>query len=203
MGKRKHSLNGSSEHENQETLEKRMKSKGRVSFGDVTIYHFPRKQGFVSVPSNGGSTLGMARRHLWIEKLRVDLAKTSADDQKPFAPISQKARRSILKSAGVRRILKTEERDCAKLRLSRVICGCNCGDICYSETCECILSGIGCQVDYGSFPCSCQPNGCQNGNGRKQYNPSAVEKHYCETFARINGENVGTAVLKYVGVAIV
>ncbi|XP_068751014.1 cysteine/serine-rich nuclear protein 1-like [Montipora capricornis] len=201
MGKRKHSINSSCGDENDDS-NKRMKSRG-VSFGDVTIYHFPRKQGFVSVPSTGGSTLGMARKHACIEKVQLDQANGSeSDDRKPFAQISQRARRNILKTAGVRRIVKREERDCAEIRLSRIICGCNCGDICSSETCECILSGIGCQVDYGRFPCSCQPNGCQNDNGRKQYNPSAVEKHYFETFARINGQNVGTAVLKYVGVEI-
>lgn len=199
MGKRKHSTSSSSGDESDDCL-KRLKSKG-VSFGEVTIYHFPRKQGFVSVPSTGGTTLGMARKHVSIEKSRVDLAlDATRRDRKPFAPVSQKARRSILKTAGVRRILKKEERDCAQLRLSRVICGCSCGDICYPQTCECILSGIGCQVDYGRFPCSCLPNGCQNNNGRKQYNPTVVERHYFETFARIGGQNGETAVLKYVGV---
>lgn len=200
MGKRKHSTGSSSGDESDDCC-KRLKSKG-VRFGEVTIYHFPRKQGFVSVPSAGGTTLGMARKHVSIEKLRVDLAldATSQSNRKSFAPISQKARRNILKTAGVRRILKQEERDCAQLRLSRIICGCSCGDVCSPQTCECILSGIGCQVDYGRFPCSCQPNGCQNNNGRKQYNPTAVEKHYFETFARISGQNGGTAVLKYVGV---
>lgn len=199
MGKRKHSTDSSSGDESDDCC-KRLKSKG-VRFGEVTVYHFPRKQGFVSVPSAGGSTLGMARRHVSIEKLRIDLEfDATRGNRKPFAPVSQKARKNILKTAGVRRILKKEEQDCAELRLSRVICGCRCGDICYPQTCECILSGIGCQVDYGRFPCSCQPNGCQNNNGRKQYNPGAVERHYFETFARINGQTGGTTVIKYVGV---
>ncbi|XP_075539934.1 cysteine/serine-rich nuclear protein 1-like [Dermacentor variabilis] len=34
-----------------------------VSFGKVTIYEFPRVQGFASVPTEGGMTLGMDFRH--------------------------------------------------------------------------------------------------------------------------------------------
>lgn len=197
MGKRKHSTDSGDESDDSC---KRVKK--AVRFGEVTIYHFPRKQGFVSVPSSGGSTLGMARKHVWIEKIRVDFELDAAtiNERKPFAPVAQKARKTILKTAGVRRILKKEEQDCAQLRLSRVICGCSCGDVCYPQTCECILSGIGCQVDYGRFPCSCQPNGCQNSHGRKQYNPGVVERHYFETFARINQQRGTTAVLQYVGV---
>ncbi|KAL4623683.1 cysteine/serine-rich nuclear protein 2-like [Arapaima gigas] len=35
----------------------------RVRFDAVTVYYFSRRQGFTSVPSQGGSSLGMARRH--------------------------------------------------------------------------------------------------------------------------------------------
>ncbi len=34
------------------------KKKKRVSFDGVTVYYFRRSQGFTSVPSQGGSTLG-------------------------------------------------------------------------------------------------------------------------------------------------
>ncbi|XP_013065575.2 mucin-4-like [Biomphalaria glabrata] len=40
---------------------KRMKKK--VNFKGVTVYYFPRRQGFTCVPSEGGSTLGMSERH--------------------------------------------------------------------------------------------------------------------------------------------
>jgi len=33
-------------------------SKPRVTFDGVTVFYFPRKQSFVTVPSQGGSTLG-------------------------------------------------------------------------------------------------------------------------------------------------
>lgn len=36
---------------------------GNVRFDQVTVYSFPRCQGFTSVPSHGGATLGMTRQH--------------------------------------------------------------------------------------------------------------------------------------------
>lgn len=36
---------------------------GHVAFDGITVYYFPRCQGFTSVPSRGGCTLGMASRH--------------------------------------------------------------------------------------------------------------------------------------------
>lgn len=34
-----------------------------MRFDQVTVYYFARRQGFTSVPSQGGSSLGMAPRH--------------------------------------------------------------------------------------------------------------------------------------------
>ncbi|XP_069472394.1 cysteine/serine-rich nuclear protein 3 [Ambystoma mexicanum] len=42
--------------------EKRPRTKN-VRFNSVTVYYFTRRQGFTSVPSQGGSTLGMSNRH--------------------------------------------------------------------------------------------------------------------------------------------
>ena len=184
MGKRKCGIdNDSSRGDDCERV--RIK---RVSFGETTVYHFPRKQGFVAVPLTGGSTLGMARKHTCIETVQLGPEKANGSkskDRKPLAPISQNARESILKAAGVRRILKGEERDCKEIRQSRVTCGCDCGDVCLPETCECTLNGIDCQVDFDRFPCSCQTNSCHNGNGRKEYDLSAINKHYSETFVKV------------------
>lgn len=36
---------------------------GRVAFDGITVFYFPRCQGFTSVPSRGGCTLGMGPRH--------------------------------------------------------------------------------------------------------------------------------------------
>lgn len=37
--------------------------RGNVQFDQVTVFFFPRCQGFTSVPSRGGCTLGMMQRH--------------------------------------------------------------------------------------------------------------------------------------------
>lgn len=47
--------------------EKRLRTR-RVRFENVTVYYFSRRQGFTSVPSQGGSTLGMSNRHSWIRQ---------------------------------------------------------------------------------------------------------------------------------------
>ena len=39
------------------------KPKKKISFSSVTAYYFPRAQGFTCIPSQGGSTLGMALKH--------------------------------------------------------------------------------------------------------------------------------------------
>lgn len=41
---------------------KRLK-KNNVEFDRVTVFYFPRCQGFTSVPSRGGCTLGMVSKH--------------------------------------------------------------------------------------------------------------------------------------------
>ncbi|XP_078390748.1 cysteine/serine-rich nuclear protein 2-like [Cetorhinus maximus] len=47
--------------------QKRLRAKN-VRFDQVTVYYFTRRQGFTSVPSQGGSSLGMARRHNCIRR---------------------------------------------------------------------------------------------------------------------------------------
>lgn len=47
--------------------EKRLRTR-RVHFENVTVYYFTRRQGFTSVPSQGGSTLGMSSRHTWVRQ---------------------------------------------------------------------------------------------------------------------------------------
>ncbi|CAK6952050.1 cysteine/serine-rich nuclear protein 1-like [Scomber scombrus] len=42
-----------------------------VRFDLVTVFSFPRCQGFTSVPSRGGATLGMVRRHSTLQKYTV------------------------------------------------------------------------------------------------------------------------------------
>lgn len=63
-------------------------------------------------------------------------------------PVSQRQRRALLKSAGVREILASEKNECRDIRASREFCGCNCRDYCDPETCLCSQSGIKCQVSF-------------------------------------------------------
>lgn len=43
-------------------------ARSAVRFDQVTVFSFPRCQGFTSVPGRGGATLGMARRHSALQR---------------------------------------------------------------------------------------------------------------------------------------
>lgn len=43
-----------------------------MRFDQVTEFSFPRCQGFTSVPSRGGATLGMVRKHSALRRYTVD-----------------------------------------------------------------------------------------------------------------------------------
>lgn len=62
------------------------KVKRSVLFDTVTVYHFTRSQGFSSVPTQGGSTLGMKKKHFLQRKLSVDM----------FEEVRRRSRREIL-----------------------------------------------------------------------------------------------------------
>ncbi|CAF0728964.1 unnamed protein product [Didymodactylos carnosus] len=47
-------------------------NKHSVRFEDVTVYYFNRSQGFVCVPSTGGTTLGMAHQHSHCESYTIN-----------------------------------------------------------------------------------------------------------------------------------
>lgn len=47
------------------------KKKRGISFDSVTVYYFPRAQGFTCVPSQGGSTLGMSSHHTHTRKFSI------------------------------------------------------------------------------------------------------------------------------------
>lgn len=47
------------------------KIKKSVNFDKVTVFYFPRTQGFTCVPSEGGSTLGMTGSHSYVEDFTV------------------------------------------------------------------------------------------------------------------------------------
>ncbi|KAI8516679.1 negative regulation of phosphatase [Branchiostoma belcheri] len=53
-------------------LKKGKKAKGgKIAFDGVTVFYFKRTQGFTSVPSQGGSTLGMSAHHCHVQKFSL------------------------------------------------------------------------------------------------------------------------------------
>ncbi|XP_058792965.1 uncharacterized protein LOC131665232 isoform X2 [Phymastichus coffea] len=48
-----------------------LKKKRNIQFDAVTVYYFPRAQGFTCVPSQGGSTLGMSATHTHAERFSL------------------------------------------------------------------------------------------------------------------------------------
>ncbi|XP_008071126.1 cysteine/serine-rich nuclear protein 1 isoform X2 [Carlito syrichta] len=222
---------------------------GRVAFDGITVFYFSRCQGFTSVPSRGGCTLGMAPRHsachrfsltefmqeqararreklrqrLKEERLEMLQKKLSAPDMPktevglPLAvdsiddasveedlavavaggrleevnflqPYPARRRRALLRAAGVRRIDREEKRELQALRQSREDCGCHCDRVCDPETCSCSLAGIKCQMDHTAFPCGCCKEGCENPNGRVEFNQARVQTHFIHTITRLQLE---------------
>lgn len=216
-----------------------------VCFDLVTVYSFPRCQGFTSVPSRGGATLGMMRRHndvqtftitehaveqrhrrreqlreRWRQEKFLEIkqklissgainekeAETLTLDQVPteetyininstelegggfLQPFSSKQRQAILLAAGVKRVDKEEKRQLHALRLSRETCGCDCQGFCEPESCACSLAGIKCQVDRFNFPCGCTPDGCENTQGRVEFDSRRVRTHHIHTIMRLELE---------------
>ncbi|KAK2580968.1 hypothetical protein KPH14_006031 [Odynerus spinipes] len=60
--------------------EEPMKKKRNIHFDAVTVYYFPRAQGFTCVPSQGGSTLGMSATHTHAE--RFSLSEHAAEQRR-------------------------------------------------------------------------------------------------------------------------
>jgi hypothetical protein len=85
-------------------------SKGRKSvlFDKVTVYHFNRSQGFTSVPSQGGATLGMKRKHFLRRRLSVDL----------YEEVRRRSRRQILLKIHIEK-KKREERNLQQQQLDQ------------------------------------------------------------------------------------
>ncbi|XP_011608504.2 cysteine/serine-rich nuclear protein 3 [Takifugu rubripes] len=83
--------------------EKRLRTR-RVHFEKVTVYYFSRRQGFTSVPSQGGSTLGMSNRHSWIRQYSLG----------EFALEQERIHRDMLRDH-----LKEEKLNSVKLKLTK------------------------------------------------------------------------------------
>ncbi|XP_069388614.1 cysteine/serine-rich nuclear protein 3 [Paralichthys olivaceus] len=83
--------------------EKRLRTR-RVHFENVTVYYFSRRQGFTSVPSQGGSTLGMSNRHSWVRQYSLG----------EFAVEQERIHRDMLRDH-----LKEEKLSSIKLKLTK------------------------------------------------------------------------------------
>ena len=168
--------------DNQRERIKKLTVKKSVHYGQVTVYYFQRRQSFCCIPSLAGVALGMSSTHFNTEKVQIN------DEYSTFkkAPLPSKSRENLLRNSGVRKCDKRELKLARDIRLSRLNCGCNCGDYCFPQTCSCCLNGIECQVDVGKFPCTCRPNCCLNAYGRQEYNTDKILKHRTETLARNN-----------------
>ncbi|KAJ8350721.1 hypothetical protein SKAU_G00258510 [Synaphobranchus kaupii] len=84
--------------------EKRMRRRRNVHFEKVTVYYFSRRQGFTSVPSQGGSTLGMSSHHSGVRQYTLG----------EFAMEQDRIHRDMLRNH-----LKEEKLNSIKLKLTK------------------------------------------------------------------------------------
>ena len=49
--------------------------KSKICFSDVSVYYFPRTQGWVSVPREGGTTIGMTDKHFHSETRKISVSE--------------------------------------------------------------------------------------------------------------------------------
>ncbi|XP_011877760.1 PREDICTED: uncharacterized protein LOC105567473 [Vollenhovia emeryi] len=66
--------------ESRGNVDEPLKKKRNIQFDAVTVYYFPRAQGFTCVPSQGGSTLGMSATHTHAE--RFSLSEHAAEQRR-------------------------------------------------------------------------------------------------------------------------
>lgn len=119
------------------------------------------------------------------EEIDEDDSDFENDDYYFLQPITTRQRRMILRQSGVKKIDSSERDACRDIRNSREVCGCDCQVFCDPETCLCSQAGIQCQVDRLSFPCGCSKDGCQNLQGRIEFNPIRVRTHFIHTLMRL------------------
>lgn len=87
----------------QQRSAKRLRGGRNVHFESVTVYYFNRRQGFTSVPTQGGSTLGMSPRHSWVKRFTL----------REFAAEQQQSHWNMLRNH-----LKEEKLNAVKLKVS-------------------------------------------------------------------------------------
>ncbi|CAG09350.1 unnamed protein product, partial [Tetraodon nigroviridis] len=165
--------------------EKRLRTR-RVHFENVTVYYFSRRQGFTSVPSQGGSTLGMSNRHSWIrqyslgefaleqERIHRDMLRDHLKEEK-LNSIKLKANAFGFLSFNILTKNGTVESEEADTLTAEDISD---DDIDLDNT----------EVDRMSFPCGCTKEGCSNSTGRVEFNPIRVRTHFLHTIMKLELE---------------
>ncbi|XP_043537909.1 cysteine/serine-rich nuclear protein 2-like isoform X2 [Chiloscyllium plagiosum] len=155
--------------------QKRLRVKN-VRFDQVTVYYFTRRQGFTSVPSQGGSSLGMARRHNCIR--RYTLCE--------FAQEQEHLHREMLRDH-----LKEEKLNVRKMKLTKngTVESEEANVLTIDDVSDDDIDVDSIEVDRMSFPCGCSKDGCANAAGRIEFNPIRVRTHYLHTIMKLELEN--------------
>ncbi|XP_069577149.1 cysteine/serine-rich nuclear protein 3-like isoform X2 [Brachyistius frenatus] len=96
-------LDSSLQQQQQQQQSKRLRGRN-VHFEGVTVYYFNRRQGFTSVPTQGGSTLGMSPRHSGVRRFTL----------REFAAEQKRSHRDMLRDH-----LKEEKLNAIKLKLTK------------------------------------------------------------------------------------
>ncbi|XP_059811834.1 cysteine/serine-rich nuclear protein 2-like isoform X3 [Hypanus sabinus] len=155
--------------------QKLMRAKS-VRFDQVTVYYFTRRQGFTSVPSQGGSSLGMARHHSCIR--RYTLCE--------FAEEQEHLHRQMLRDH-----LKEEKLNVRKMKLTKngTVESEEANVLTIDDVSDDDIDVDSIEVDRMSFPCGCSKDGCANTAGRIEFNPIRVRTHYLHTIMKLELEN--------------
>ncbi|CAH1117618.1 unnamed protein product [Phaedon cochleariae] len=78
--------------------EPKVKKRRGITFDSVTVFYFPRAQGFTCVPSQGGSTLGMGAQHTHMKKFT--LAEHAVEQRRIHRQLLQQLRTERNASTG-------------------------------------------------------------------------------------------------------
>ncbi|CAI2306967.1 unnamed protein product [Caenorhabditis sp. 36 PRJEB53466] len=153
----------------------------KIRYDGLKVFYFDRRQGDMTVPSEGEVALGMHNDHhthrffplnsgkrpnldlsLYDdEELEEDEVITpDSDGEKEYEEFQTtkslplfkgRARIKMLKKSGVKVERNTDSME--SIRRMREECGCSCkGGKCLPETCQCALDGLMCQIDNAEAP---------------------------------------------------
>ncbi|CAB1336574.1 unnamed protein product [Coregonus sp. 'balchen'] len=199
-------------------LRRHKPSPGRkqVRFDVVTVYYFPRRQGFTSVPSQGGSSLGMARHHCSIR--RYTLGEFVLEQETSHRHTLRQHLRQEKLNARKIKLTRNGTVECAQADLLTLedvsdddldIEGVEVDDCFFLQPLptkrrrallrasgiaridareKAELRTIRLSREEMSFPCGCSRDGCGNSAGRIEFNPLRVRTHYMHTIMKLDLE---------------